>query len=253
MNPPMEPDYFQSVFDAIPAPAFALDGELAIHMSNRAAREFLAGGLLDVQARRPGDVLRCLNAQKAPAGCGSSEVCPECPVRGAVRAALAGGRVYRREAALALERPWGPQQLDLKLTASPFSHQGRGYVLLILEDVTELKRAAAEKAERQRLQGVLEMAGAAAHEFSQPLQVILGEVEMLLEDTPPGHEHRKPLEALMRASERLAEAVGKVRAITRYRTTPYLEHKRIIDLDPASGGGDGGGDGGDGGGPAAGK
>jgi len=229
-----ELDYLQKLFEAIPVPSFALDGELRVQMQNRAALDFLGPGSGGSVNRFPGDVLRCLNALKAPEGCGTSQVCPDCVVRQAAQAALQGLQVFRKEAALSLDLPGGVRDVALKVTASPFIAGGSGHVLLSLEDMSDAKRAEAEREEKDRLRGALEMAGAAAHEFSQPLQVIVGELELALEDLSPDHPLYPSLLSAMRSSERLAQAVHKVQSLTRYRTTAYLEGKRIIDLDKAS-------------------
>lgn len=48
------------------------------------------------------------------------------------------------------------------------------------------KQTQAERLHRERLQGVLEMAGAICHEINQPLMSISGYSELLLLDTQPG-------------------------------------------------------------------
>ncbi|KMY68675.1 hypothetical protein AAU61_03380 [Desulfocarbo indianensis] len=234
MEHPREPDYLQKLFEAIPVPSFALDEQLRVQIQNRAASDFLGTVSKDNVRRFPGDILRCLNALEAPDGCGSGEACPDCVVRQAAQAALRGRQVFRREAALRLDLPGGVRDVALKVTASPFMVGGSVHVLLSMEDMSDAKRAEVEREEKDRLRGALEMAGAAAHEFSQPLQVILGELELALEDLSADHPLYTSLLSAMRSSERLAQTVHKVQSLTLYRTTDYLEGKRIIDLDRAS-------------------
>jgi signal transduction histidine kinase len=237
MTAPEGPEFFQSLFDAIPVPAFAVDEDVRILHLNRAAAE-LAGPERPALNQRGGEVLACLQAVNNPEGCGRGEACQSCVIRGSVVSAAAGGRVYRREAQVEVAGP-ELRVLDLRVTASPFHFQGRGHVLLILEDMTAEKRARAEEAARHRLQGVLEMAGAAAHETSQPLQVVLGESELLLAGMAPDDPRRPAVERVQAAAGRLADIVGQIQRVTRYQTMAYLGGKRIIDLKGASGGGGG--------------
>jgi signal transduction histidine kinase len=208
-----------------------VDADVRVLQLNRAARE-LAGDRPAV-GRRGGEVLACLQAANQPEGCGRGEACRSCVIRLSVGQAAAGGLVYRQETRLELADGEG-RVLDLRVTASPFQYQDQAHVLLILEDITAAKRAQAEEASRHRLQGVLEMAGAAAHETSQPLQAVLGECELLLAKLEPADPSRPGLERILGAAERLAEIVGRVQRVTRYHSVRYLGETRIIDLQAAS-------------------
>jgi PAS domain S-box-containing protein len=55
---------------------------------------------------------------------------------------------------------------------------------IVSHDVTERKRADEERMHREKLQAVLELAGAVCHELNQPIQAILGHSELLLMDLP---------------------------------------------------------------------
>jgi hypothetical protein len=49
----------------------------------------------------------------------------------------------------------------------------------ITRDITERRRAEEEAKRREKLQGVLEMAGAVCHELNQPLQVLMTSIDIL--------------------------------------------------------------------------
>ena len=108
-----------------------------------------------------------------------------------------------------------------------------GYALIV-RDVTDLKRAGEELKRREKLAGVLEMAGAAAHELSQPLQSLMGYCELLLTQAHCSPEQLQRLQPILEQVERLRKVVNKIQSITQYVSTPYLERSRIIDLDLAS-------------------
>ena len=101
-----------------------------------------------------------------------------------------------------------------------------------ITDITERKRAEEERDRQLKLQAVLEMAGAASHEISQPLQVIMAEASFLLAKAE--QDDLESLAALDGATRRLADIVFKIQRITRYETEEYVRGERIIDLSKAS-------------------
>ena len=88
--------------------------------------------------------------------------------------------------------------------------------------------------EREKLQGVLEMAGAVCHELNQPLQVVSGFSEMLLEEMAPGEKNYETLSTIKDGVDRIAALTRKIMGITQYKAKPYLK-SRIIDIDQSSG------------------
>jgi phosphoserine phosphatase RsbU/P len=91
-----------------------------------------------------------------------------------------------------------------------------------------------ELGERERLQGVLEMAGAVCHELNQPLQSISGYSELLLMDMHEDDPKHKMLKTIKSQVERMGELTRKIMKITRYQSKPYLSKSRIIDIDGSS-------------------
>ena len=85
--------------------------------------------------------------------------------------------------------------------------------------------------EAQRLNAIMALAGAAAHEMNQPLTVLTGTVEMLLMDGDPGPTYQEELKKVRRATQRLTQIVAQLSTITSYRTKPYAYGTAILDLD----------------------
>lgn len=93
----------------------------------------------------------------------------------------------------------------------------------------------AEVAERQKLQGVLEMAGAVCHELNQPLHVVSGYFEMFLEDLNETDPHVETIRTIKTELDKLGELTRKIMRITQYRTKDYLGGRHaIIDIKEAS-------------------
>jgi phosphoserine phosphatase RsbU/P len=87
--------------------------------------------------------------------------------------------------------------------------------------------------ERERLQGVLEMAGAICHELNQPLQIVSGHCEILVMDMEKTDPHYKTVETIKTNITRLGKLTRKIMQITSYQSKPYLKQK-IIDIDLAA-------------------
>ncbi len=117
------------------------------------------------------------------------------------------------------------------LISSAKRPEGTEIAVLIL-DITELKEAQRALLEQQRLEGIVEMAGAVAHEFSQPLQAILLNCELLRSSA--SSLDQKPLVRLERQVEYLGELVHKLTDITRYAKKDYPGTDGIIDLQKAA-------------------
>lgn len=91
-----------------------------------------------------------------------------------------------------------------------------------------------ELREREKLQGVLEMAGAVCHELNQPLQTLSGYSELLLMDMDENDIRYQTLEKMKSEVDRVGELTRKIMKITRYHSKPYLSKSRIIDIECAS-------------------
>ena len=88
-------------------------------------------------------------------------------------------------------------------------------------------------AEKEKFQGVLEMAGAVCHEVNQPLMVISGYSEMLLMDLPEDHPRYETCRKISEQVHRLGNITKKLMGITKYKTKSYLRGN-IVDIDEAS-------------------
>lgn len=99
--------------------------------------------------------------------------------------------------------------------------------IVIFTDISQREAAHKEKLEKEKLQGVLEMAGAVCHEINQPLQTILGYTTLYQEN-----EFMKPreLENVRSQANRIADITKRLSNITQYRTIEYPGDTKIIDI-----------------------
>jgi PAS domain-containing protein len=113
----------------------------------------------------------------------------------------------------------------------------KGNVVQMIEyslDITERKRAEEERLQREKLQGVLETAGAACHELNQPIQALFAYAHSLLKrihETDPLYES---VQEIKREIERIAAITRKLNNITRYESEDYIRGTRIININKAS-------------------
>lgn len=124
-----------TVFDALPFPAFIVDDDMRILVSNRSAVRLLQSDPTLVLRRRGGEALHCINSTD---GCGKSEVCGDCVLRASVYFALKGQEPVRRRARLEQTVGDHVEEIHGLITASPILFEGEPRVLLFIENLTLL-------------------------------------------------------------------------------------------------------------------
>jgi CheY-like chemotaxis protein len=89
--------------------------------------------------------------------------------------------------------------------------------------------------EKERLQGVLEMAGAVCHEINQPLQSVIGYTELMMMKLPKNDPNHRILMKINSGIERIGQLTRKIMEISQYKTKGYSSNKNtIVDIDGAS-------------------
>lgn len=105
-----------------------------------------------------------------------------------------------------------------------------------ISDISWRKRAEAKLLQNEKLEAVVEMAGAVCHEMNQPMQLTLVELaEFLVMDTYNNSEIEKKVARIRQPLNRLRDMSRKLMHITRYETRDYMEGERIVDIDRSSG------------------
>jgi len=119
-------------------------------------------------------------------------------------------------------------------TFTDSSENVAGLIGVIL-DITDRKRAEEEQRHREKLQGVLEMAGAVCHELNQPMQIISGCSEMLLMKISENDPIHTKLDTIIKQIHRMGTITRKLMTIKDYETQDYAGFSRIIDINKSSG------------------
>lgn len=103
-------------------------------------------------------------------------------------------------------------------------------LIAVTRDITARKREEQERLEKEKLQSVLEIAGATCHELNQPLQYIYYLLDEIMEENPDN----KAADELKKQCDRMKEVTAKMENITTYETTEYVKGERMIDISKAS-------------------
>jgi sigma-B regulation protein RsbU (phosphoserine phosphatase) len=98
------------------------------------------------------------------------------------------------------------------------------------------REMARKLAEEEKFKGVLETAGGICHELNQPLQYMLGAVQLLMMDASGNDILYAQLDAIRTRIEQMGEMTRKLTAITRFRTRKYVGGLDILDIDQSSSG-----------------
>jgi PAS domain S-box-containing protein len=104
-----------------------------------------------------------------------------------------------------------------------------------ISDISWRKQAQTELLQKEKLQAVVELAGAVCHKMNQPMQAVLLE---LAECAVMGEFEKDTVKLKVQNIQQhlnsVRELSRKLMHITRYETRDYLEGEKIIDIDKAS-------------------
>jgi PleD family two-component response regulator len=104
-----------------------------------------------------------------------------------------------------------------------------------VETQLERRKAEQDRIQKEKLEAVIEIAGAVCHELNQPMQALTTYAELLLTENQDGDSRNRALEKIRDQVFRMRDITRKLNSITRYETMDYVfEGKKIIDIDRAS-------------------
>ena len=148
-NQEQKAQYWRSIFDTIPLPAFIVDAEVRIEDFNTAAEQLLSPEPALALQRRGGEAFHCINAEHN--GCGKAEPCEDCAIRNSIRRAITGRTTHRKLHQVRLREGGRVHAIDLLVTASLLPYTDPPRALLLLENLTEvvkLRRRRTRRASR---------------------------------------------------------------------------------------------------------
>ena len=106
--------------------------------------------------------------------------------------------------------------------------------IMTISDISWRKQVETDHLKKEKLQSVIETAGAVCHELNQPLQTISGYAELSLMDMTNDHPLYHAMQTIKTQVARMRNITQQLMGITRYKTMDYLDGK-IIDIDQSAG------------------
>ncbi len=131
-------------------------------------------------------------------------------------------------------RPLDGTVFDVEVALHATRWRNRAMIVAVVRDISERKQAELRQRkleqqlmQAQKMESVGRLAGGVAHDFNNMLQSILGNVELALEDLPPGHALRECLDEIQRSAQRSAELTRQLLAFARKQTIS----PKVLDLN----------------------
>lgn len=122
-----------------------------------------------------------------------------------------------------------------RLQAAVVKNDGRARkVSCVVSDVTDRMKHIKEKTNRDKFQGVLEMAGGVAHRFNQPLTIINNLIKETLSTIEPDDRLFDSITKMQTQIQKLNDITRKVGNIKKYEAVDYVAGIKIVDIDKAS-------------------
>lgn len=122
-------------------------------------------------------------------------------------------------------------ELPIELSLSSVKIDEKWHGIGLVRDIRERQKAEKQAREAERDRVLIEMAGAAAHEINQPLSVISGLCQTLLELTEPESELGEDLKYMFEAAREIEHIVVRMQRLNAYKTKEYVGSARVVDLD----------------------
>ena len=143
-------------------------------------------------------------------------------------------RIGREEIIIKMEIESGIERL-LRLNAAAVKTDGGTRQLnCVVSDVTERIKTIREKTNRDKFQGVLEMAGGVAHRINQPLTIVNNIINEAFSGLTDENHLYDSLVKMRAQIEKLNEITEKVGNIKKYEAIDYVAGIKIVDIDKAS-------------------
>jgi len=123
----------------------------------------------------------------------------------------------------------------IRIQAAVVKSEGRSRkISCIVSDVTKRINQIKEKTNRDKFQGVLEMAGGVAHRFNQPLTIINNLINETLSQMDSNDRLYANISKMQAQIHKLNDITRKVGNIKKYEAVDYVAGVKIVDIDRAS-------------------
>ena len=220
-------DGLLKVINALPLAISVIDKNRRIALANYSTGRFVNKNEDQLIGLVGGEAFGCIHHGDTPQGCGFGQECIKCQLREIVNETL-----EKREPRQWVETTMVFKKLGkrhLRISTLPVVLNNEEAVLLSVEDITQAKRHEQTRMEKEKLAAAVETAGAICHEINQPLMVIMGMAELILEETEDTDSRKSGIAEIKAQADRLGKITRKLMTLTEYKTRPYLKN-HILDI-----------------------
>ncbi|MCP4024103.1 MAG: histidine kinase [Desulfobacteraceae bacterium] len=219
------------LIDALPLAISVINTDRTVDLANKSTYLFVNRNEQQLIGHVGGEAFGCIHHDDVPEGCGFGPHCLKCKLRQTVAKTYDEKKSYFMVETTMVFKDAGEKHL--RISTSLIHISGGDVVLLAIEDMTEQKKYDQALVEKEKLSAAIETAGAVCHEINQPLMIIMGFADLLLEDLSEDNSQRESISEIKKQSQRLGEITRKLMTITKYKTKKYLKGE-IVDIDAAS-------------------
>lgn len=219
------------VIDALPLAIAVIDKNRVVTFANRATCQLVNQTEDQLIGYVGGEAFGCIHHDDAPKGCGFGKACLKCKLRNVLTDAIEQKEPQNMVEITMMFNKNGERHL--RVSTLPMTLNQSEVVLLSIEDITKIKKYDQAVVEREKLSAVIQTAGGVCHEINQPLMVISGYSEMLLENISKDDIKFAELTEIQKQVTRLGQITRKLMKIAEYKTKKYLSTE-IIDIDASS-------------------
>lgn len=167
---------------------------------------------LKVLGLRPGEAVKCIHADKEPAGCGTTKFCSSCGAAIAIVSSLEQNKTVERICAISVSRDDKIVDIAFLVKSHPVTIEDKNFILLFFQDITqEQQRAALERT--------------FFHDISNMLQMLLGASEILVET-----EHSALADTILQTTLRLNNEIAIQRSLAQSEASDYEMSRRDVTI-----------------------
>ena len=136
--------FFAEIFGAMAGIGAIIDNNRQIVYANDDFLSLLGVNTLQpILGKRPGEAISCLHSAEEPSGCGTSNSCAYCGAVNAILESQKTGIKSIKEAHISTISEGKHKSWDLNIISTPISFNGDQFSVLILQDISDIKRRAA--------------------------------------------------------------------------------------------------------------
>jgi len=136
--------FFTEIFGAMTGIGAVIDKNRQIVYANNEFLSLLGLNTIDhILGKRPGEVISCIHSTEEPAGCGTSRACAYCGAVNAILDSQRTGKKTMKETQISSIVNGKHKSWDMNIISTPISFNGELFYVLILQDISDIKRRAA--------------------------------------------------------------------------------------------------------------